>query len=94
MFPVYIEGLLCINDVLLVVNSSINFLIYRQEKSSTAKPFLCHALYRYKLRLFMLNALNLYTEANFLSKLGHDALTTDYIISRITDYMQVQRVEN
>ena len=33
MFPVYVEHLLCINDLLLVINSSINFLIYRKERN-------------------------------------------------------------
>ena len=37
MFPVFVEELICLNDVLLCVNSSVNFLIYR------FKLFLCHA---------------------------------------------------
>ena len=41
MFPVYVEHLLCINDLLLVINSSINFLIYRKERNLLR--YLCHA---------------------------------------------------
>ena len=42
MFPLFPEILICINSVLLVVNSSINFLIYRQLCLTKIRYYVMH----------------------------------------------------